>query len=75
MVKQVVRAQAGVKLERVEQEDAKREISFWLTTHRPRAARLIFDEEEADRAFDLEVEESLKDPVILGLMKSGHLES
>ncbi|MNN79323.1 hypothetical protein D3C81_1959540 [compost metagenome] len=75
MAKLVVREKAGVKLERVEQEDAKAEVSFWLTTHRPRAARLIFDEGEANRAFDLEVEESLKDPVILGLMKSGHLES
>ncbi|WP_354087549.1 hypothetical protein [Brevundimonas faecalis] len=70
----MVRAKAGVKLERVEQAD-KNEVSFWLTTHRLQSARLIFNETEANRAYALEVEAFLKDPVILNLMKTGHLES
>ncbi|MFC5373226.1 hypothetical protein ACFPIF_11710 [Brevundimonas faecalis] len=72
----VVRAQAGVKLERIEDLAKKqKDISFRLTTHRQQSARLIHDEAEAGRAFAREVAASLEDPIVQGLLKSGYLEN
>jgi len=72
----LLRAQAGVCLERIEQLAKKqREVSFRLSTHRQAAPRLIPDEAEAHRAFAREVAASLEDPIILGLIKRGVLDN
>lgn len=75
-MKKLVRAQAGVKLERIEHLSArqKRETFFRLTTHRKTPERLIFDEAEAQRAFAREVAASLEDDVVKGLIKQGALD-
>lgn len=72
----LLRAQAGVRLERIEQLAAKqREVSFRLSTHRETGPRLITDETEAHRAFAREVAASLEDPITLGLIKRGGLDN
>lgn len=75
-MKKLVRAQAGVRLERIEHLAArqKREAFFRLTTHRNTPERLIFDEAEAQRAFAREVAASLEDDVVKGLIKNGVLD-
>lgn len=75
-MKKLVRAQAGVRLERIEHLAArqKRETFFRLTTHRNTPERLIFDEVEAQRAFAREVAASLEDDVVKGLIKNGVLD-
>lgn len=75
-MKKLVRAQAGVKLERIEQLAArqKRAVCFKLTSHRNTPERLIADEQEAQRAFAREVAASLEDKVVQGLIASGYLD-
>lgn len=72
-MKKLVRAKAGVKLERIERLAArqKRETFFRLTSQRKTPERLIFDEAEAQRAFAREVAASLEDDVVQGLIKQG----
>jgi hypothetical protein len=76
-MKKLVRAQAGVRLERIEHLAArqKRESFFRLTTHRNTPARMIIDEAEAQRAFAREVTASLEDEVVKGLIKRGVLDN
>lgn len=70
----LLRTQAGVRLERIEQIARKqRSVQFRLSTHRTFSPRLILDEEEAQRAFGREVSASLEDPVVVGLMQKGAL--
>lgn len=72
----LLRAQAGVRLERIEQLARKqREVSFRLSTHRQAGPRLITDETEAHQAFAREVAASLEDPIILGLIERGVLDN
>jgi hypothetical protein len=75
-MKKLIRAKAGVKLERIERLAArqKRESFFRLTSHRKTPERLIFDEAEAQRAFAREVAASLEDDVVQGLIKQGALD-
>lgn len=75
-MKKLVRAQAGVRLERIEHLAArqKRETFFQLTSHRNTPSRVIFDEAEAQRAFAREVAASLEDDVVKGLIKQGALD-
>lgn len=75
-MKKLVRARAGVRLERIEHLAArqKRETFFRLTTHRNAPERLIFDEAEARRAFAREVAASLEDSVVAALIERGVLD-
>lgn len=75
-MKKLVRAKAGVRLERIEHLAArqKRETFFRLTTYRNTPPRTIFDEAEAQRAFAREVAASLEDEVVKGLIKQGVLD-
>lgn len=75
-MKKLVRAQAGVRLERIDHLAArqKRAVCFKLTSHRNTPERLIADEAEAQRAFAREVAASLEDKVVQGLIKSGYLD-
>ncbi|MNE19987.1 hypothetical protein D3C80_1130880 [compost metagenome] len=72
-MKKLVRAQAGVRLERIDHLAArqKRAVCFKLTSHRNTPERLIADEAEAQRAFAREVEASLEDEVVKGLIRRG----
>lgn len=72
-MRKLVRAQAGVRLERIDHLAArqKRAICFKLTSHRNTPERLIADEAEAQRAFAREVEASLEDEVVKGLIRRG----
>lgn len=72
-MKKLVRAQAGVRLERIDHLAArqKRAVCFKLTSHRNTPERLITDEAEAQRAFAREVEASLEDEVVKGLIRRG----
>lgn len=75
-MKKLVRAQAGVRLERIEHLAArqKREAFFRLSTHRNTPPRMIIDEAEAQRAFAREVAASLEDEVVKGLIRKGLIE-
>ncbi len=72
-MKKLVRAQAGVRLERIDHLAArqKRAVCFKLTSHRNTPERLIADEAEAQRAFAREVAASLEDEVVKGLIRRG----
>jgi hypothetical protein len=72
-MKKLVRAQAGVTLERIEHLAAgqKREAFFRLSTHRNVPPRTICDEAEAQRAFAREVAASLEYEVVKGLIWKG----
>ncbi|MNS30084.1 hypothetical protein D3C72_621060 [compost metagenome] len=72
-MKKLVRAQAGVKLERIERLAArqKAETFFRLTSHRKTPERLIFDAAAAQRAFAREVAASLDDETVKGLIRKG----
>lgn len=72
-MKRLVRAQAGVKLERVEHLAArqKRGVFFKLTSHRNTPQKVIADEDQAQRAFAREVAASLEDKVVQGLIRQG----
>lgn len=72
-MKKLVRAQAGVRLERIDHLAArqKRAVCFKLTSHRNTPERLIADEAEAQRAFAQEVAASLEDEVVKGLIRRG----
>lgn len=76
MMKKLVRAQAGVKLERIEHLAArqKKSVCFKLSSHRNVPERLIAEEAEAQRAFALEVAASLEDKVVQGLIEQGALD-
>ena len=71
-MKKLVRAQAGVKLERIERlAGRQKEVSFRLSTHRTGQPRIIIGEDEAQRAFAREVAASLEDTVVQGLIEQG----
>lgn len=73
MKKTLIRAKAGVKLERIEHLAARqrREAFFKLTSHRNTPEKLITDETEAQQAFAREVAASLEDKVVQGLIEQG----
>lgn len=74
-MKKLLRAKAGVRLERIERlAGRQKEVSFRLSTHRVRQQRTIFDEDEAQRAFAREVAASLEDRAVRGLIDRGALE-
>lgn len=75
-MKKLVRAKAGVKLERIDHLAArqKRAVCFKLSTHRNQPERLIAEEAEAQQAFDREVAASLEDRVVQGLIASGYFD-
>jgi folate-dependent phosphoribosylglycinamide formyltransferase PurN len=75
-MKKLVRAKAGVKLERIDHLAArqKRAVCFKLSSHRNTPERMIADEAEAQLAFDREVAASLEDKVVQGLIASGYLD-
>lgn len=71
-MRKLVRAQAGVKLERIERlAGRQKEVSFRLSTHRTGQPRTIIGEDEAQRAFAREVAASLEDAVVQGLIEQG----
>jgi hypothetical protein len=74
--KKVIRAQAGVKLERIEHLAARQRsaVCFKLTSRRATPERIIADEGEAQRAFSREVAASLEDAVVKGLINQGALD-
>ncbi|MGO4410957.1 MULTISPECIES: hypothetical protein [unclassified Brevundimonas] len=76
VTKKLIRAQAGVKLERIEHLAARqrREVCFKLSSHRATPERIIADEAEAQKAFSREVGASLEDAFVKGLIKQGGLD-
>jgi hypothetical protein len=74
-MKKLVRAQAGVKLERIKRLSARQkdETFYRLTSSRNTPERVIFDE-DAQRAFAHEVAASLEDKVVKGLIEQGALD-
>lgn len=75
-MKKLVRAKAGVKLERIDHLAArqKRAVCFKLSSHRNTPERIIADEAEAQQAFDREVAASLEDKVVQGLIAQGYFD-
>ena len=72
--KTLVRSEAGVRLERIEQLSARGKVEqqmFRLSTLRPSPPRQLADERSAQDAFDLEVIASLSDPVVMRLVDQG----
>ena len=72
--KTLMRSQAGVRLERIEQLSARGRVegeSFKVSTLRPSPPRLLADEAAAQDAFDLEVIASLSDPIVMKLVDGG----
>lgn len=70
----LLRAQAGVRLERIEQLAKKqRSAMYRLSTHRPLSPKTFSEEKAAQEAFEREVAASLQDPVVVGLMQRGAL--
>lgn len=72
-MKKLVRAQAGVKLERIKRmAGGRRKQTFYrLTSGRNTSGRVIFDKNEAHRAFAREVAADLEDKVVKGMIGSG----
>lgn len=72
--KTIVKAQAGVRLERIEtlsrQGKAVQQV-FKVSTLRERQPVVVADQDEAEDAFDLEVVASLMDPIAQELVKRG----
>lgn len=70
----ILKAQAGVRLERIEtlsrQGRAIQEV-FKVSTLRERQPQVLADERAAEDAFDLEVVASLLDPTAQELVKRG----
>lgn len=71
--KTLVRSEAGVRLERIEQLSArgKQQSQFRLSGRRLRSPRWIENEREALDAFDLEVIATLSDPALQRLEADG----
>jgi len=67
----LVRAQAGVKLERIKRLSARQkdEIFYRLTSIRTASERVIFDVDQAQRAFAREVAACLEDKAVKGLIE------
>lgn len=76
-MKKLVRNQAGVKLERIKRLSAhqKDETFRRLTISRNTPERVIFDKDQAQRAFAREVAASLEDKVVRGLIEQGALDN
>lgn len=73
-MKKVVRAQAGVTLERIVRLTRRRkEISFRLSSRRGTPKRRIADEAEAHRAFAREVAAALQEKVAMAVARQGPL--
>lgn len=71
--KTLIRARAGVRLQRIE-DLARQQVvqSSWrLSTPRQNPPRSFADETEAEDAFDMEVIASLTDPVIMDMQRRG----
>ncbi|WP_292037082.1 MULTISPECIES: hypothetical protein [unclassified Brevundimonas] len=68
-MKKLVRAQAGVKLERIKRPAArqKTETFYRLTNSRQASERVMFDKEQAHRAFAREVAASLQEKAVMDL--------
>ncbi|WEK58882.1 MAG: hypothetical protein P0Y52_04925 [Candidatus Brevundimonas phytovorans] len=75
-MKKMVRAHAGVKLERIKRLSARQkdETFYRLTSSRNTPERVILDEDQAQRAFAREVAASLEDKVVKGLIEQGALD-
>lgn len=72
--KTIVKAQAGVRLERIEtlsRQGKAVQQAFKVSTLRERQPIVVADERAAHDAFDLEVVASLMDPVAQRLVKQG----
>lgn len=68
--KTLLKAKAGVRLERIENLSARGKLltqHYVLRTLRPNQPRVLSDETAAENAFDLEVIASLMDPVVARL--------
>lgn len=73
-MKKVVRAQAGVTLERIVRLTRRRKkISFRLSSRRGTPKRRIADEAEAHRAFAREVAAALQEKVAMAVARQGPL--
>ena len=73
--KTLVKAEAGVKLVRVEELSASQKLvatHYRLSTLRPAQPRVLADEGLARSAFVTEVQASKKDPTAMRLAKAGH---
>jgi hypothetical protein len=75
-MKKLVRVQAGVKLERIKRLSARQkdETFYRLTSSRNTSGRVIYDVDQAQRAFAREVAASLEDKAIKGLFDRGALD-
>lgn len=75
-MKKLVRTQAGVKLERIKRLSARQkdETFYRLTSSRNTSGRVIYDVDQAHRAFAREVAASLEDKAIKGLFDGGALD-
>lgn len=63
----LLKAEAGVSLERVERLSASQKVvseHYRLRTLRPAQPRVLADLDDAENAFDLEVIASLSDPIV-----------
>lgn len=68
-MKKLLRAQAGVKLERIKRLSAgqKDETFYRLTNRRKSSERMMVDEDQAHRAFAREVAASLQEKAVFDL--------
>lgn len=74
--KTLIKSQAGVRLERIEDmaKGHKARSRFILSTYRPPQPRYFSDRPAAEDAFDLEVMVSLLDPVVIEMQRRGMLD-
>lgn len=74
--KTLIKSQAGVRLERIEDmaKGQKARSRFMLSTCRPPQPRHFSDLSAAEDAFDLEVMTSLMDPVVIEMERRGMLD-
>lgn len=72
-MKTLIKSEAGVRLERIEEMAIGQKVRtlFKVSTYRPPQPRIIADRDEAEEAFAREVTASMKDPVIVALLASG----
>lgn len=75
--KTLIKAQAGVRLQRIEELSARQKVlsqTYRLSTYREAQPRTFGDERDAEDAFDLEVVASLNDPVVVEMQRRGMLD-
>lgn len=71
-MKKLLRAQAGVKLERIKRLSSRQkgETFYRLTNRRKSSERVMFDEDQAHRAFAREVAAALQEKAVFDLTKT-----